>query len=160
MKCTVLRNRIGVARLDLDVWINDPPSSSSDDSDEEQFEDEKVPNIFIRGDPEKENKKYEEPSEEVREQLREARRLEMENNPNYLKPDNNSKKNNETQSLVNNIETPNSTTIPGKASICDVIRIGLARFSIDCLQLRMRWDQGRIHGERGNGGNPPKIRRV
>lgn len=128
-----------MVRLDLEAWINDPPSSSSDESEEERFEDEKVPNIFIKGDRVKETRKYEEPSEEVLErvsetqrsvasliaissswlfpfrlQLREARRLEVENNPNYLKPDSNSKKNNETSTLVNNIETQSPATIPGE----------------------------------------------
>jgi hypothetical protein len=45
-------------------------------------------------------------------QLREARRLEMENNPNYLKPDS-SKRNNETNALVNDIEAQSLTNIPG-----------------------------------------------
>lgn len=53
----------------MEAWINDPPSSSEDESDEEQLENEKVPNIFIRGDQVKETKKYEEPSEEVLERV-------------------------------------------------------------------------------------------
>lgn len=53
-----------IFRLDLDQWINDPPSSSSSaESEEEQYEDESTPNIFMKCDQEKENNKYE-PSEE------------------------------------------------------------------------------------------------
>lgn len=50
-------------RLDLNAWINDPPSTSSAESEDEHFEDDNIPNIFLKADQEK-DKKYEEPSEE------------------------------------------------------------------------------------------------
>ncbi|XP_072743731.1 AP-3 complex subunit delta-1 [Anoplolepis gracilipes] len=68
--------------LDLDSWINDPPSESSDS------EDLDMNDIFIK--TEKPNDSYSkrelsEPSLEELEKRREARKLEQENNPHYLK---------------------------------------------------------------------------
>lgn len=68
--------------LDLDSWINDPPSESSDS------EDLDMNDIFIKA--EKSNDSYSkrelsEPSLEELEKRREARKLEQENNPHYLK---------------------------------------------------------------------------
>ncbi|EZA48333.1 AP-3 complex subunit delta-1 [Ooceraea biroi] len=68
--------------LDLDSWINDPPSESSDS------EDLDMNDIFIK--TEKSNDSYSkrelsEPSLEELERRREARKLEQENNPHYLK---------------------------------------------------------------------------
>jgi len=68
--------------LDLDSWINDPPSESSDS------EDLDMNDIFIK--TEKPNDSYSkrdlnEPSLEELERRREARKLEQENNPHYLK---------------------------------------------------------------------------
>ncbi|EFN83215.1 AP-3 complex subunit delta-1 [Harpegnathos saltator] len=68
--------------LDLDSWINDPPSESSDS------EDLDMNDIFIK--TEKSNDSYSkrelgEPSMEELERRREARKLEQENNPHYLK---------------------------------------------------------------------------
>ncbi|CAL1684949.1 unnamed protein product [Lasius platythorax] len=68
--------------LDLDSWINDPPSESSDS------EDLDMNDIFIKA--EKSNDSYSkrelnEPSLEELERRREARKLEQENNPHYLK---------------------------------------------------------------------------
>lgn len=104
--------------LDLDVWINDPPSSSSDENEDEQYESENViTNIFVKSEQGKEvRRKYEEPSERDLEKLREARRLEMENNPHYLKPDISNRKNNENDSLINNVDPHIPNTIPGLAS--------------------------------------------
>ncbi|XP_012531460.2 AP-3 complex subunit delta-1 [Monomorium pharaonis] len=68
--------------LDLDSWINDPPSESSDS------EDLDMNDIFIKS--EKPNNSFSkrdlnEPSLEELERRREARKLEQENNPHYLK---------------------------------------------------------------------------
>lgn len=68
--------------LDLDSWINDPPSESSDS------EDLDMNDIFIK--TEKSSDSYSkrdlnEPSLEELERRREARKLEQENNPHYLK---------------------------------------------------------------------------
>jgi len=68
--------------LDLDSWINDPPSESSDS------EDLDMNDIFVK--TEKSNDSYSkrdlnEPSLEELERRREARKLEQENNPHYLK---------------------------------------------------------------------------
>ncbi|XP_070155336.1 AP-3 complex subunit delta-1 isoform X2 [Polyergus mexicanus] len=68
--------------LDLDSWINDPPSESSDS------EDLDMNDIFVKA--EKPNDSYSkrelsEPSLEELERRREARKLEQENNPHYLK---------------------------------------------------------------------------
>ncbi|XP_071558191.1 AP-3 complex subunit delta-1 [Temnothorax nylanderi] len=68
--------------LDLDSWINDPPSESSDS------EDLDMNDIFIK--TEKPNNSFSkrdlsEPSLEELERRREARKLEQENNPHYLK---------------------------------------------------------------------------
>lgn len=68
--------------LDLDSWINDPPSESSDS------EDLDMNDIFIK--TEKSNNSFSkrdlsEPSLEELERRREARKLEQENNPHYLK---------------------------------------------------------------------------
>lgn len=148
-----MNQRVTFCRLNLDEWINDPPSSSSSESEDEQYEDEDAPNIFLKCNQEKEENRYE-PSEEDLEkvnksaenvsfliksvftklaaitllrdfqcftrilthhcvtfQLREARRLEQENNPHYLKPDN-SKKSVDNNAVVNNVgHIPNR--IPG-----------------------------------------------
>ncbi|XP_017791921.1 PREDICTED: AP-3 complex subunit delta-1 [Habropoda laboriosa] len=68
--------------LDLDSWINDPPSESSDS------EDLDMNDIFIK--TEKTNDSYSkrefnEPSAEELQKRREARKLEQQNNPHYLK---------------------------------------------------------------------------
>ncbi|CAK9814852.1 AP-3 complex subunit delta-1 [Anthophora quadrimaculata] len=68
--------------LDLDSWINDPPSDSSDS------EDLDMNDIFIK--TEKTNDSYSkrefnEPSAEELQKRREARKLEQQNNPHYLK---------------------------------------------------------------------------
>lgn len=66
----------------MDSWINDPPSESSDS------EDLDMNDIFIK--TEKPNNSFSkrdlsEPSLEELEKRREARKLEQENNPHYLK---------------------------------------------------------------------------
>ncbi|XP_058809166.1 AP-3 complex subunit delta-1 [Phymastichus coffea] len=68
--------------LDLNSWINDPPSESSD-SDDVDMND-----IFVKS--EKTNDSYHtrpsyEPTAEELEMRREARKLEQQNNPHYLK---------------------------------------------------------------------------
>lgn len=69
--------------LDLDQWINDPPSASSSDEEENTTE------IFIKSERSAtmshfSEKKYE-PSKEELENMREARRQEQASNPHYLK---------------------------------------------------------------------------
>ncbi|CAG2053190.1 unnamed protein product [Timema podura] len=115
--------------LDLDVWINDPPSESSED------EDQKISvganDIFVKSDKDSyynsNNHKKTELTEEEMEILREARKQERANNPHYLKSYQHS--NNRTNSLMSNshslddyteipvaeIELPVSLQIPGKA---------------------------------------------
>lgn len=68
--------------LDLDSWINDPPSESSDS------EDLDMNDIFVK--TEKMGDSYSkrelnEPSAEELQKRREARKLEQQNNPHYLK---------------------------------------------------------------------------
>ncbi|CAH1773291.1 unnamed protein product, partial [Owenia fusiformis] len=69
--------------LNLDKWINDPPSESSEDEGP-------TPNIFMPSDEHRSNfqseekKSYQPTAEELSKQ-REARKMEQENNPNYLK---------------------------------------------------------------------------
>uniref|UniRef100_A0A224YTA0 AP-3 complex subunit delta-1 n=1 Tax=Rhipicephalus zambeziensis TaxID=60191 RepID=A0A224YTA0_9ACAR len=69
--------------LDLDQWINDPPSESSSEEEENTTE------IFIKSEKSAgishfSEKKYE-PSKEELENMREARRQEQASNPHYLK---------------------------------------------------------------------------
>ncbi|XP_063986476.1 AP-3 complex subunit delta-1 [Diachasmimorpha longicaudata] len=67
--------------LDLDSWINDPPSESSDDDDLDMND------IFVRGEKGGdygEKKTVELTSEELQ-RRRDIRRIEQENNPHYLK---------------------------------------------------------------------------
>ncbi|KAM7287817.1 AP-3 complex subunit delta-1 isoform X2 [Ixodes scapularis] len=68
--------------LDLDQWINDPPSESS-----EEEEEDTVAEIFIKTDRSSSHyteKKYD-PTDEELENMREARKQEQANNPHYLK---------------------------------------------------------------------------
>ncbi|KAK0180846.1 hypothetical protein PV327_003184 [Microctonus hyperodae] len=68
--------------LDLDSWINDPPSESSDDDDLDMND------IFVRSEKSSElgDKRVSiEPTVEELEQRRSARKMEQENNPHYLK---------------------------------------------------------------------------
>ena len=67
--------------LDLDSWINDPPSESSDSEDQDMNE------IFVKTDKSDVCSKRDayEPSVEELQKRREARKLEQENNPHYLK---------------------------------------------------------------------------
>lgn len=70
--------------LDLDKWINNPPSESSEEEDgtfELFFPQEKEKGRIIG----KENNKKYEPSEDELKLRREARRQEQANNPHYLK---------------------------------------------------------------------------
>lgn len=68
--------------LDLDSWINDPPSESSDSEDMDMNEifvkSEKSNNSFIK-------RETNEPTVEELQKRREARKLEQQNNPHYLK---------------------------------------------------------------------------
>ncbi|XP_034182981.1 adaptor-related protein complex 3, delta 1 subunit-like garnet [Osmia lignaria lignaria] len=68
--------------LDLDSWINDPPSESSDS------EDLDMNDIFIKTDKTSDSyskRELIEPSAEELQKRRDARKLEQENNPHYLK---------------------------------------------------------------------------
>lgn len=79
--------------LDLDKWINSPPSDSSDDEPVRS-------SIFTFGGDEhrgdygyqNDKKAYVEPTEEELEQRREQRKVEQAHNPHYLKMDSNTKK--------------------------------------------------------------------
>lgn len=74
--------------LDLDSWINEPPSESSDS------EDLDMNDIFVRDEKSTEysgGKRVSiEPTVEELERRREARKVEQENNPHYLKGTSNS----------------------------------------------------------------------
>lgn len=66
----------------MDSWINDPPSESSDS------EDLDMNDIFIKAEKPNDSyskREFNEPSLEELERRREARKLEQENNPHYLK---------------------------------------------------------------------------
>ncbi|KAH0535660.1 AP-3 complex subunit delta-1 isoform X2 [Cotesia glomerata] len=81
--------------LDLDTWINDPPSETSDE------EDLDMNDIFVKSEKSEYagRKVSVEPTAEELQKRREARKLEQENNPHYLKttasPKNNSEYKNE-----------------------------------------------------------------
>ncbi|XP_045610088.1 AP-3 complex subunit delta-1 isoform X2 [Procambarus clarkii] len=67
--------------LDLDAWINDPPSES-----EEENDDTIKKEIFVKADSSYKNRKEKyEPSEEELQKLRDARRAEQASNPYYVK---------------------------------------------------------------------------
>lgn len=67
--------------LDLDAWINDPPSES-----EEEEDDALEKEIFVKADSSyKHRKEKYEPSEEELQKLRDARRAEQASNPYYVK---------------------------------------------------------------------------
>ncbi|KAL1117189.1 hypothetical protein AAG570_004516 [Ranatra chinensis] len=68
--------------LDLDSWINEPPSSSSEEEIEEEIRT-KVNDMFITNNTER--KPSHEPTDEELVKLREARRQEQALNPHYLK---------------------------------------------------------------------------
>lgn len=70
--------------LDLDVWINPPPAESSSSSEDEQTD------LFVANDHVEHEKSRTtiELTEEERDQMREARRIEQSHNPNYLKSSN------------------------------------------------------------------------
>ncbi|XP_076298651.1 adaptor-related protein complex 3, delta 1 subunit-like garnet [Lasioglossum baleicum] len=68
--------------LDLDSWINDPPSESSDS------EDLDMNDIFIKTEKTSDSysrREFNEPTAEELQKRREARKLEQQNNPHYLK---------------------------------------------------------------------------
>ncbi|XP_064098202.1 AP-3 complex subunit delta-1-like [Macrobrachium nipponense] len=70
--------------LDLDAWINDPPSESEADDDEEDGE---KADIFVKSESssrERKKEKYE-PTEDELQKLRDARRAEQASNPYYVK---------------------------------------------------------------------------
>lgn len=69
--------------LDLDEWINPPPAESSSSSEDEQTD------LFVANEHvENVKSKVIELTEEERDQMREARRIEQSHNPNYLKSSN------------------------------------------------------------------------
>ncbi|XP_078041110.1 adaptor-related protein complex 3, delta 1 subunit-like garnet [Augochlora pura] len=68
--------------LDLDSWINNPPSESSDS------EDLDMNDIFIKTEKNSDSysrREFSEPTAEELQKRREARKLEQQNNPHYLK---------------------------------------------------------------------------
>lgn len=69
--------------LNLEEWINPPPAESSSSSEDEQTD------LFVANDHvENVKSKVIELTEEERDQMREARRIEQSHNPNYLKSSN------------------------------------------------------------------------
>ena len=73
--------------LDLDVWINEPIQSESESSDDERINDNEVfvkPSGSSRNSPK--HKRSAEPSPKEMQRTREARLLQQQQDPNYLKP--------------------------------------------------------------------------
>ncbi|XP_056647790.1 AP-3 complex subunit delta [Diorhabda sublineata] len=66
--------------LNLDEWINEPPTESDSDSENELEE-----NLFVKMDKENISKYQPEPTKEEIRKSREARKYEQQNNPHYLK---------------------------------------------------------------------------
>jgi len=90
--------------LDLDVWINDPPSESSEDED---VSDVGAHDIFVKIDrladgmsSTNNHNKQSELTEEELEKRRQARKMEQANNPHYLKTSNDHKTKNKFNSTV------------------------------------------------------------
>ncbi|KAK9500755.1 hypothetical protein O3M35_001955 [Rhynocoris fuscipes] len=99
--------------LDLDEWINEPPSSSSSSDDEDIVGPNKLSDIFNVSQA-SEAKVYKELSPEEINKMREARKHEQEMNPNYLKTVN--KNNNKNVPMVTPIDLSVPLIIPGLAS--------------------------------------------
>ncbi|XP_046474561.1 AP-3 complex subunit delta-1 isoform X1 [Neodiprion pinetum] len=95
--------------LDLDAWINDPPSESSDS------EDLDMNDIFVKterpSDSYRKQNVVELTSEELQ-QRREARKLEQENNPHYLKGSSNTYKNSSSYHNISNNNEDDFESIP------------------------------------------------
>lgn len=90
--------------LDLDLWINDPPSESSEDED---VSDVGARDIFVKIDrladgisSANNHNRQSELTEEELEKRRQARKMEQANNPHYLKTSNDRKTNNKFSSTV------------------------------------------------------------
>ncbi|XP_014242157.1 AP-3 complex subunit delta-1 [Cimex lectularius] len=79
--------------LDLDAWINEPPSSSSSSEDEEEPHSENKLTGIFSVDNTSEMEYVQEPTTEELDRMREARKQEQAMNPNYLKGSTNSTKN-------------------------------------------------------------------
>lgn len=95
--------------LDLDAWINDPPSESSDS------EDLDMNDIFVK--TEKISDSHHKPhavelTPEELQQRRDARKLEQENNPHYLKGTSNSFKNPSSYHNISNNNEDDFESIP------------------------------------------------
>ncbi|PNF29931.1 AP-3 complex subunit delta-1 [Cryptotermes secundus] len=115
--------------LDLDMWINDPPSESSEDED---MAGVGGPDIFVKANNltdgmygENNHNKELELTEEELEKRRQARRLEQANNPHYLKTSYEHKTNNRFSSTVidefaeipiTEIDLPVQLKVPGLTS--------------------------------------------
>ncbi|XP_066997437.1 AP-3 complex subunit delta-1 [Anabrus simplex] len=137
--------------LDLDSWINDPPSESSDDGEELECGLGKIKgmqstDIFVKSDRLTEgynlykiankSNKIEEPTEEELEKRRTARKLEQANNPHYLKAtratdggkDKNDLNRNNVEDFfdvpVADIDLPISLKVPGLASSDSYLKLG------------------------------------
>ncbi|GLH07566.1 AP-3 complex subunit delta-1 [Gryllus bimaculatus] len=123
--------------LDLDAWINDPPSESSEEDDDDDstavLRGINTTDIFVKSDRivdgyyglNNKSDKTPEPTEEELEMRRTARKLEQANNPHYLKSRANTKvKNDLNKNLsedffdvpVAEIELPVSLKVTGLAS--------------------------------------------
>lgn len=90
--------------LDLDEWINEPPETNSESSDEEKFALFAVGNSDDR-EANGEHKHYrKEHTQEELERMREARIMEQTNNPNYLKSAKKRDTGSEYQNAVDNYD--------------------------------------------------------
>lgn len=95
--------------LDLDAWINDPPSESSDS------EDLDMNDIFVKIEKASDSYRKQHVVELTPEELqlrRDARKLEQENNPHYLKGSSNSYKNSSSYHNISNNNEEDFENIP------------------------------------------------
>ncbi|KAJ9584594.1 hypothetical protein L9F63_021064 [Diploptera punctata] len=113
--------------LDLNEWINDPPTESSDNDDDDiQLAGVGATDIFLRSDRlgdgmySSNSRKQVELTEDELEKRRIARRLEQANNPHYLKASNGHKTNSAiddySEVAIAAIDLPVPLKIPGLAS--------------------------------------------
>ncbi|XP_037789787.1 AP-3 complex subunit delta-1-like [Penaeus monodon] len=105
--------------LDLDVWINDPPSESEEEEKDDVFKKE----IFVKNDPSSKERKKEkyEPTEEELQKRRDARRAEQASNPYYVKSHSSPRPNHNSLQVdeipVAALDLNVSLKIPGMASL-------------------------------------------
>ncbi|XP_024214553.1 AP-3 complex subunit delta-1 [Halyomorpha halys] len=130
--------------LDLEAWINDPPSSSS----EEEFDDShnQLPDIFTVSNT-NDKKAVPDPTPEELTKMREARRHEQEMNPNYLK----STKTNLAKNIeVTPIDLSVPLIIPGLASSEKYIKKGSTKERTKKKKKKGKKDNGK--SDESSGG--------